>query len=60
MAQCRIAAVPSPKSVFEGLGDGLDAAQVVLFNARVVEGIEVIEGPDGMAGMEQPLAHASQ
>jgi hypothetical protein len=56
MAQSRIAAVPSPESVFEGPGEGLDIAQVALLNERVIEGIEVNEGPDGMPGMEQPLA----
>ena len=34
----------------EGPGQGLEVAEVGLLEARVVEGIEVIEGPDGVAG----------
>jgi hypothetical protein len=34
----------------------LKVAKVALLEARLVEGIEVIERPDSMAGMEQPLA----
>ena len=40
----------------EGLGQGLDVAEVALLEARVVEGIKVVERPDGVAGMQQPLA----
>jgi len=40
----------------EGPVEGLEVAQVALLEARVVEGIEVIKRPDGMAGMEQALA----
>ena len=41
---------------FEGPGEGLEVAEVALLEARVVEGIEVVERPDRVAGMQQPLA----
>ncbi len=34
----------------EGPGQGLEGAKVGLLEARVVETVEVIEGPDGVAG----------
>src|SRR6266498_4632507 len=40
----------------ERLGEFLDVAQVGAFDLRVVEGVEVIESPNGMAGIEQSLA----
>jgi hypothetical protein len=41
---------------FKGLREGLEVVEVALFEARVVERVEVIEGPDRVPGMQQPLA----
>ena len=41
----------------EGPGQGLEVAEVALLEARVVEGIQVIERPDRVAGMQQALAN---
>jgi len=40
----------------EGSAERAKVVEVALFEARVVEIVEVIEGPDGMAGMEEALA----
>ena len=41
---------------FEGFGQRLDVAEVPAFELRVVKRVEVIEGPDGVAVMQQPFA----
>jgi hypothetical protein len=42
---------------FERAGQRLDFAEVAAFQAGVVESVEVVEGPDGVAGMEEALAN---
>ena len=41
---------------FERLGEGLDFAKVSAFELGSVEGVQVVESPDGMAVLKQSFA----
>jgi hypothetical protein len=42
---------------FKRLGERLDVAEIAAFELRVVGSIEVVERPDRVAVMQQPLAN---
>src|ERR1700722_18051932 len=42
---------------FKWLRQRLDVADIAALNLRIVKRIEIVEGPNGMAGMKQSLAY---
>ena len=42
---------------FKWLGERLDVAEIMPFEVRIVEIVEVVERPDGVAVMQQPFAN---
>ena len=42
---------------FEGLGERLEGTDIGALELRVVEIIELVEGPDGMAVVQEAFAH---
>jgi hypothetical protein len=42
---------------FEGLGQGLQFTNIVFFELGIVKGVEVIESPNRMTLLEEPLTN---